>query len=231
MASYAWHDRTKNRFVLGPALIPAQERYPAETTLNPSFELAYWYYGLATAQKWRERLGIQRNKAWDSVLVQLSPLPKAGNIYLAAETAPDSYTNPQFLTDHPIVLAAYGMLPASRLVDTAVMRNTFDYVWNNWNWNETWGWDFPMVAMTATRLGMPEKAVEALFMKTGSNTWLPNGHNYQNDRLRVYLPGNGGLLTAIAIMCAGFDNSRSDLPGFPKDGTWKVRYEGLNKLP
>ncbi|HLO59576.1 MAG TPA: hypothetical protein VK179_12595 [Bacteroidales bacterium] len=231
MASYAWRDRVNNRFVLGPTLIPAQERYPPETTLNPSFELAYWYYGLATAQKWRERLGIQRNQEWDSVLVQLSPLPKSGNIYLATETAPDSYTNPRFLTDHPVVLAAYGMLPQSRLVDTAVMRKTFDFVWNNWNWNETRGWDFPMVAMAATRLGMPEKAVDALFMKTGSNTWLPNGHNYQNDRLRVYLPGNGGLLTAIAIMCAGFDNSRTDLPGFPKNGTWKVRYEGINKLP
>ena len=32
----------------------------------------------------------------------------------------------------------------------------------------------------------------------------PQPHSdYQDDRLRVYLPGNGGLLAAVAMMCAG----------------------------
>jgi hypothetical protein len=87
-----------------------------------------------------------------------------------------------------------------------------------------------MVAMTATRLGMPEKAIDALFMPVGKNTWLINGHNYQDQRLRLYLPGNGGLLSAIALMCAGYKGS-GPLPGFPKDGGWKVRFEGLHSAP
>ena len=41
--------------------------------------------------------------------------------------------------------------------------------------------------MNATRLGEPEKAVEALLMNKRTNTYLPNGHNYQDPRLRVYL--------------------------------------------
>ncbi|MBD0280317.1 MAG: hypothetical protein ICV81_20475, partial [Flavisolibacter sp.] len=62
------------------------------------------------------------------------------------------------------------------------------------------------------------------------NTYLVNGHNYQDDRLRIYLPGNGGLLLAIAMMVAGYDGS-SALPGIPKNGKWKVRWDGLKKMP
>jgi hypothetical protein len=111
------------------------------------------------------------------------------------------------------------------------MKNTFNWIWNNWTWRHTWGWDFPMVAMTATRLGMPDKAIDALMMNIQTNTYLNNGHNYQDDRLRLYLPGNGGLLSAIALMCAGYDGAKETNPGIPKDGKWKVKWEGLKKLP
>lgn len=231
MASYAWSDSLNNRYVLGPALIPAQERFSPDSTINPPFELAYWYWGLKTAQKWRERLNLNRNPLWDKVLDKLAPLAQKNGLYLAAESAPDSYTNPLFMTDHPMVLGAYGMLPACPLLKPETMTKTFDYIWNNWHWNETWGWDFPMTAMTATRLGMPEKAIDALFMNVETNTYLPNGHNYQNKQLRLYLPGNGALLTAVALMCAGWDGCMVETPGFPKDGTWNVKWEGLNKLP
>ena len=60
---------------------------------------------------------------------------------------------------------------------------------------------------------------------------MPNGHNYQDGRLTIYLPGNGGLLTAIAMMCAGYDNAATTLPGIPHNGKWKVRWEGLKKMP
>lgn len=42
-----------------------------------------------------------------------------------------------------------------------------------------------------------------------------------------YFPANGGLLTAIAMMCAGWDGSQGDSPGFPKDGNWTVKHEGF----
>ena len=93
------------------------------------------------------------------------------------------------------------------------------------------GMDYPTTAMCATRLGEPEKAVNALMMDKRTNTYLPNGHNYQDDRLRCYLPGNGGLLTAIALMTAGWDGCDVRNPGFPKDGTWNVRWEGIKPLP
>jgi hypothetical protein len=40
-----------------------------------------------------------------------------------------------------------------------------------------------MAAMTATRLGEVELAIQALLMNTQKNTYLINGHNYQNYRL------------------------------------------------
>ena len=36
--------------------------------LNPTFELAYWRWGLETAQQWRLRLGMRREPSWDRVL-------------------------------------------------------------------------------------------------------------------------------------------------------------------
>jgi len=232
MASYAWHDSLNNRYVLGPPLIPAQERFPAETTINSPFELAYWQWCLTIAQEWRERLNLEINPRWDSVIKMISPLAQKDGLYLSAESAPDSYTNPRFISDHPMVTGTYGMLPNSQMVDFNTMKRTFEYLWEHWQWAETWGWDFPMTAMAATRLGIPEKAIDALFMKVETNTYLPNGHNYQNQRLRLYMPGNGALLTAVAMMCTGWDGAPDTYaPGFPKDGTWQVKWEDLRKLP
>lgn len=174
---------------------------------------------------------MSRNKKWDEVLQQLSPLPAQDNKYLFTESATDSYTNPEYRTDHPSVFGALGMLPPTGQVDTTIMKNTFDWIWNNWTWKDTWGWDFPMTAMTATRLGLPEKAIGALLMNIQTNTYLNNGHNYQDGRLRIYMPGNGGLLSAIAMMCAGYDRCKEANPGIPKNGKWKVRWEGLEKMP
>jgi len=231
MASFAHYDAAKGRYFLGPGLIPAQERYKAEDTFNPTYELAYWNWALTTAQAWRERLGLKREKKWDDVLAKLSPLPVQQGVYLAAESATDSYTNPEYKTDHPSVFGTYGMLPETPLLDKKIMRKTFDLIWDTWNWKATWGWDFPMTAMTAARLGMPEKAVDALLMDVQTNTYLGNGHNYQDSRLTLYLPGNGGLLSAVAMMCAGWDGSTGKTPGFPADGTWKVKWEGLQPMP
>ncbi len=52
----------------------ANESYNEETTLNPAFEMAYWHFGLSIAQKWRERLGLQRHAEWDEILAKLAPL-------------------------------------------------------------------------------------------------------------------------------------------------------------
>ena len=114
-----------HRYILGKGVIPAQERFKAVETFNPTYELTYWYWALNTAQQWRERLHLPRVKKWDDVLKNLSLLPVQNGVYLATESATDSYTNPIFKTDHPSVLGAFGMTPKPPLLDTAIMHKTF----------------------------------------------------------------------------------------------------------
>lgn len=231
MHDFAAYDALEGRFVL-KGIIPAQETLRASETVNPPFELSYWHFGMELAQKWRERSGEKRNLEWDELIDKLSPLAyNEEKLYLAAETAPDTYIDIRYTSDHMAVLGALGILPKCKLVREDYMRNTLNWVWSNWNWGKTWGWDYPMTAMNATRLGEPDKAIGALLMEKRTNTYLPNGHNYQDSRLRVYLPGNGGLLYAVAMMCAGWDGCTEKNPGFPKDGTWDVRWENLNPAP
>ncbi len=230
MQSFATYDHQGDRYVL-KGCIPAQETLRAAETVNPPFELSYWRFALQLAQEWRERLGMSRSNDWDEVINRLSPLASKDSLYLAAETAPETYEDIRFTSDHMAVLGAVGILPFTPQCDNAIMRNTLHWVLHNWNWDKTWGWDFPMTAMNAARMGEPQHAVDALLSPQRTNTYLPNGHNYQDGRLRIYLPGNGGLLTAVAMMCAGWDGEERHNPGFPSDGTWDVRWEGLLPLP
>jgi hypothetical protein len=126
------------------------------------------------------------------------------------------------------MLAALGVLPGQG-VDSETMRRTLRKTIAEWKWDQTWGWDYPMTAMTAARLGERKIALDALLMMTAKNRYLANGHNYQRPNLPCYLPGNGGLLYAIALMAAGWKGvPNTSAPGFPDDGSWKVRSEGLN---
>ena len=235
MADFLTYDVVGNRYVI-KGVIPAQETLKASVTYNPPFELSYWHYALQTAQQWRLRRGLEANPEWTAKISKMSHLavgssPDGSTVYLAAESAPDTYSTQSLISDHPAVLGAVGVLPASPLADAAVMRSTATWIWDGWNWDRTWGWDYPMVAMNAARLGDAERAVDALLMDKRTNTYLPNGHNYQDGRLRCYLPGNGGLLTAVALMCAGWDGSTGKNPGFPDNGKWDVCWEGLLPMP
>ncbi|CAN5205998.1 hypothetical protein BH09GEM1_BH09GEM1_39120 [soil metagenome] len=230
IASYPFWDEATNRYVLGPPLIPAQESHPPATTFNPTFELAYWAFGLETAQRWRRRLGMKREPTWDKVLNGLSALPMRGGLYVNTESAPTTFTDPAQRRDHPTLLGAYGFVASPR-VDRAAMRRTLRKVVDTWDWADTWGWDYPLVAMTAARVGEPELAIDALMMNTPKNHYHPNGHNFQRAGLSIYLPGNGGLLSAVAMMAAGWDGAPAQhAPGFPTAG-WTVREERLRGLP
>jgi hypothetical protein len=224
--------KTKNgKYHLCRPLIPAQEIFKAMETDDPAFELQYWYYTLSVAQQWRVRLGLDKNTSWEDALTNLAPLPVRDGFYLPNSTTPDAYTDNRYRSDHPSVLGAYGMLPWNERVDTAIVLKTFAEIFHRWNWESTWGWDYPLMAMTATRLNKPEMAIEVLLMDTQKNTYLVNGHNYQDKRLRLYLPGNGGLLAAVALMAAGWDGNTKRNPGFPQNGKWNVQWEGLHRAP
>jgi hypothetical protein len=218
---------TPDGYALGPPLVPAQESYAdvRDRAANPPFELAYWAWALRVAQEWRVRAGRPPVPLWDDVASGIArPLVRDGR-YAAIAVEPFTVR-----ADHPSAVYALGPVPATGVVGPEVVRATLHDVLADWDWASTWGWDFPALAMTATRLGEPETAVAALLRDTPKNRHLRNGHNRQTDVLPVYLPGNGGLLAAVALMAAGWDGG-GDTPGFPRDGTWSVRHEGFVRSP
>ncbi|WP_159698091.1 hypothetical protein [Arthrobacter sp. 18067] len=225
MASFA--HPTSRGFELGPPLIPAQESYGSirAKVTNPTFELAYWQWGLRTAADWRERLGLEPVPEWSDVADGMVPPRVIDGVYAAIDVEPFTIR-----TDHPSMLCALGVLPQTDLIDPDIMRATLSDVLADWDWGSTWGWDYPVMAMTAARLEDPEAAVDTLLQSAGKNTVLTNGHNRQTDSLPLYLPGNGGLLAAVALMAAGWDNGpERHAPGFPAD--WTVAWEGLVQAP
>jgi len=162
---------------------------------------------------------------WQHICDHLADLPEADGVYLAHEHAA---ATAQVNRDHPSMLGALGMLPGKK-AEAETMRRTLVKVMQEWQWDTAWGWDFPLTAMTAARLGERDMAVDALMMEAAKNTYLINGHNYQREGLSAYLPGNGGLLTAVAMMARGWmEGPEEPAPGFPKNGLWTVRSEGLS---
>jgi hypothetical protein len=226
MASFAWWNEARGCFELGPPIVSAQEDgFPdRREAKNPTFELAYWSWSLGIAQTWRVRLGMEPSTEWERIRHHLCPLTIRDGVYAEIETPVTPFRG------HPTMLGALGVTPSTAMVDWDLMQHTLDFVFAKWDQKSTWGWDYPMMAMTAARLGRPEQAIEALFIDTPKNRYLVNGHNFQQlPELPLYLPGNGGLLFAIALMAAGWRGAPAGhAPGFPTPANgWVVRYEGL----
>lgn len=158
----------------------------------------------------------------------MAELPVGDGLYLAHELCPNTFT--AFNKDHPSMLGAFGVLPNEK-ISKEMMKATLDKVLECWRYEYLWGWDFAVMAMTATRLGDPDTAVDILLLDSPKNNYVASGNNRQilrND-LPLYLPGNGALLLAIPLMVAGFEGEDSECPGFPKDGNWVVEHENINK--
>ncbi len=245
MASMLHFNDKTGVYDLGPPLWIVQEIYSQATSQNPSFELSYWRWALETAQQWHERLGEPRVAKWDDILAHLAPLPVKDGKYVALASTPDTWDNVASRHDHPEVLMPLGVLPGHG-VDRPTMTRTLDAVLKTWDWEtKIWGWDYPMIAMTATRLGQPETALEILLRDGPNNRYLPNGQCPQRSdealpanpppgarkrEIASYLPANGAFLSAVALMVAGWDGCTEKFPGFPKTG-WVIRSEGLRPLP
>lgn len=118
------------------------------------------------------------------------------------------------------------MLPGDG-VDIPTMDKTLTKVHTTWKLHDTWGWDFPMLAMCAARLGRTELAIDYL-LNYPAFDFDKHGLVGGGRAPFPYFPGNGGLLTAIALMAGGWDGCpEREAPGFPQDDSWKVRSEGF----
>ena len=232
MADYPVRD-ADGVYHLAPNMPPSEQG----TTKDCVFDLAYWRWGLDAANRWRERLGQDRVALWDEVRQNLAPLPEKDGVFVHSAEWFDSFEKRNW--EHPDLIGVLGMLPPLDGVDQATARRTLEKVVAEWQWPRCWGWDFPWTAMAATRVGRPDLAVEMLLNDSPRNVYDERGVNLGGPC--PYLPGNGGLLYAVAAMCAGFDSeadaavdpadrpapptSGDSGPGFPEG--WSVKWENL----
>jgi len=211
-------------FILPPPLIPAQESYLVDraTNTDPTFELAYWSWALNVANEWRRRLNLPVREDWDLIARRMhQPRLMPDGTYAALATPPYLLRK-----DHPSMLMALGWLPDTDIIDPGAMRATLDSVWLNWDLQSTWGWDYPVMSMSAARLGDMERAIQALLLPSPKNQFLVNGHNPQIPGfLTLYLPANGGLLAAIAHLALAVERGAALPTG------WRLAVEGFNTLP
>ena len=234
LASFAVLDPKTNRYVLGPPIKNVSEKAGVNDTQNPTFELAYWYYGLSVAQTWRARLGLPPEPHWADVMAKLSKLTVSDGKYVEIETEPEIFAKPGSVPT--TMFMAYGYMPPTPMVDPAVMRTTWDEV-NRRNGPLHWAsWQIGEAGMTAARLGLPDAAVAILTnAKAPATPFMNSGYvrrpKEPND-CPTYLPVNASLLDAVGLMAAGWDNApKVNTPGFPQDGKWNVKWEGLNPMP
>lgn len=198
---------------LDPVMPPCELGYTRDTI----FDLAYWKWALDTAQVWRERLGQERILEWDKVSCNLAPLPKLDGVYIRSPEWGKTYRTQNY--EHPDMVGVYGMLPPIETVNPRTAHDTLCKVWQTWQKDRIWGWDFPWIAMCATRTGEPEIAVEAMLSGDIDIIGASGMGSYP------YLPANGGILFAAAMMAV--DRDGQSAPGFPKDGKWTVHAENI----
>lgn len=233
LASFAQLDPATNRYVLGPPIKNVSEKAGENHTQNPTFELAYWYYGLQVAQQWRARLGLPAEPHWADVLQRLSKLPEKDGLYVEIETQPDLFAKPGGVPTS--MLMVLGFMPKVDAVDLATVRRTFHEVTRR-NGLENWvSWALGQGALTATRLGEPETAIAILTNQAPAARFMNAGHvrrPKEPDGCPAYLPVNASMLLAVGLMAGGWDGAPDvNAPGFPQDGSWTVRAEGFNRMP
>lgn len=235
MASFAFYDSSTDRYILGPPIKGVSESNVENDTKNPGFELAYWYYGLTVAQQWRERLGLAKDPHWEDIIEKISPMPVDDGKYVELETSPDMYQHKGHFSSAMIM--ALGYLPQTPMVNTEIMKKTFDAIVARNGLQSFVSWSMGKGAMTAARLGEQQTAVDIVCNNSPQSRFSKSGYVQRPKELKsgtnpAYLPVNSSFLSAVALMAAGWDGAPDiRAPGFPQNGTWHVRVENLNKLP
>ena len=229
MATFVDYDPARKEYVLGPGLNSADEKHTdLAHNLNPTMELAYWKWALETAQQWRVRLGLAPDPKWQDVIDHIAPPTVRNGIYPAMELPVE--TTPSGMTTF-----MFGVLPG-RGIDKEAMRNTLHRVAHTDAPQNAVTWGTAMMAMCAARLNESDLAVNLLAGRFDQNPFRASGYTVRRpDQTPMYMPANGGWLSAVALMAAGWDGAVDKdgkpihAPGFPK--SWHVRYENLQPLP
>ncbi|KAJ0421216.1 Six-hairpin glycosidase-like protein [Aspergillus carlsbadensis] len=232
LASYAWKNESSGYYDLGPPSYGVTENTPPAETRNLAYETAYWHYALEKAITWRKRLHRPVPGTWITVSQHLAPVPQVDGLYAVYDGLNSSWWSDYSLTDDPrSLIMLQGILPDTPAVDPVVAKNTADKIWEIWPDEDIRGWGRPVLAINSARIGDPDRAVYHL---TAFDWWKFDDAGFairggDGGTPPPFMPGNAGFLYAVAYMAAGWAGSDGHAPGFPQDGSWVVKHEGLMK--
>ncbi|KAL1844465.1 hypothetical protein VTK73DRAFT_2465 [Phialemonium thermophilum] len=254
MASYAWKNDTSGHYDLGPPAYGVTENTPPDQSLNLAYEVAYWRWGLDAACDWKRKLGQPVPDAWTTVAQNMAPPPVVDGLYADYEGLNGSWWYDAKLSKDPRSLVMLrGILPDTVAVDPEVARRTADKVHEVWTDEKIFGWGRPVLAINSARIGNPQRAIDHLtaydyyqfddagFANRGSGKSFPRQlvTPYNSDTANKssvegtpppFIAGNGAFLYSVAYLAAGWKGSTEHAPGFPKDGSWVVKHEGLRQV-
>ena len=184
---------------LDSPLIPANENVEKDKD-TPIFETCYTLYAFELFKVWAERLGIEYDfTKINDILLHYARPTVCGGAYETFVGCNNTYT--RYNTDHPMTIGGYSYFKSNVLAADTV-KGSLNKILECWQFETSWGWDFPMLAMAAENVGERELAIKFLKLPEPKNTYLKNGHNPQRPRkdLPLYLPGNGAfVLAAVEI--------------------------------
>ncbi|KAF4981159.1 hypothetical protein FZEAL_2993 [Fusarium zealandicum] len=232
MASYAWFNESSGNYDLGPPSYGVTENTVPEATLNLAYEIAYWRYGLDVAREWKKKLNLPVPKKWTTVAQNLAKPPQIDGLYTVYDGLNASWWEDPALTGDPrSLIMLQGILPNTPAVDSKVAKRTADKVWEVWGDQNIRGWGRPILAINSARIGNPERAIYHL---TAYDYWKFDDAGFairggDGGTPPPFMPGNAGFLLAVAYMAEGWEGSKGNAPGFPKDDGWVVKHEGLHK--
>ncbi|KXX75201.1 hypothetical protein MMYC01_205537 [Madurella mycetomatis] len=229
MASYAFFNESTRVYDLGPPLYPVSENTNPNTTRNPTFELAYWRFGLDVAVRWKTRQGKDVPGAWLEVRDNLAPLPMVDGTYAVYEGIEGMWADNATTNDHPAMAGIYGLLPpptSGKPLDMDALKKTARKIKELWALDYSYGWDFAMLAMNSLRLGDPDQAVEYLLHPIFQ--FDDAGYPVGGSRVPTpYFPNSASLLLATAMMAGGWDGSEGMGGHWPRGWEKDVKVEGF----
>ncbi|KAF2456051.1 Six-hairpin glycosidase-like protein [Lineolata rhizophorae] len=230
MSSYAFFNSSTDVYDLGPPMYPVSENTPPNSTMNAIFESAYWRFGLSIASAWKSRQDKPIPSEWTTVLNNLAPLPVQDGTYVVCEGVQDPWSTDSLTEDHPGAVGIYGLLPPSDDIplDMAILDATLAAIDSTWNFTASFGWDFPMLAMNAARMGRPQEAVDWL---------LDPGFQFDDVGMPIggarvptpYFPASAGLLWAVGMLAGGWYSDEGSTLEDRWPSGWQVHVEDFGK--
>lgn len=232
MATYPRLNNKTGKYDLGPPSYGVTEKTPPNSTHNLAYELAYWRYGLDVAVDWKRKLNQKVPRSWTHVAANLALPPQVDGLYAVYKDLNSSWWDDSKLTADPrSLIMMQGIPPDATAVNPTVALRTADKVWDVWGDARIRGWGRPVLAINRARIGKPERAIYHL---TAYDYWKFDDAGFavrggDGGTPPPFMPGNAGFLLAVAYCVAGWQEYSDDAPGFPKDGSWVVKHEGLMK--